>query len=157
MKVSERRLFSQPRERVWEKLMDFGVLARTLPGVETLEPTGEDTCRLALNVLVPSITGTYEGTVRVVEKDPVDSYRLRGEAKGRLGWIRGDAEFDLTDESGGTQVLSTMDFQSGGMLSGVGQRFMEGVAKSMLRDFLKSFANELEGDGAMPNEKGGAQ
>ena len=103
----------------------------------------ENTCALVVKVLVPSITGTYEGTVSVVEKEPIDSYRLRGEAKGRLGWVRGDASFGLSEADGGTEVASTMTFQTGGVLSGVGQRFMQAIAKSMIREFFKSFEREL--------------
>lgn len=141
----EKRLLPHPRSQVWEKLMDFGVLSRTLPGIERLEPLDEETCRLTVKMLVPAITGSYEGTVTVVEKSPVASYRLHGEAKGRLGWVRGDARFELAEDSAGTAVVSLMNFQAGGTLSGVGQRFMEGIAKSMLREFLDAFGRELDG------------
>ena len=143
MKVSQARVVPHPREHVWGKLMDFGVLARTLPGVEALEQVDDETCKLTVRVLVPSITGTYEGTVRVVEKQPVSSYRLQGDAKGRLGWVRGDANFELKENGGSTEIVSQMDFQAGGILSGVGQRFMEGIAKGMIRDFFAAFEREL--------------
>jgi carbon monoxide dehydrogenase subunit G len=86
--------------------------------------------------------------VSVVEKKPIESYKLRGEAKGRLGWVRGDASFTLQEDPGGTAVSSTMNFQTGGVLSGVGQRFMQAIAKSMLRDFFKAFERELGPAGA---------
>lgn len=146
MEVTQSQVFPYARQHVWEKLMDFEVLGRTLPGVERLEPLDEESCRLSVKVLVPSITGNYDGTVRVVEKQPIDSYRLRGEAKGRLGWVKGDALFELTDAdaAGQTQVSSTMNIQTGGVLSGVGQRFMQAIAKSMIRDFFSAFGAELE-------------
>ena len=157
MQVSQSRVFPHPREHVWSKLMDFGVLARTLPGVETLEPVDDETCKLTIKVLVPSITGTYEGIVRVVERQPIDSYRLQGDAKGRLGWVKGDARFELTDDGGSTEVVSQMDFQTGGILSGVGQRFMEGIAKGMIRDFFAAFERELGSGGAEEREVADAQ
>jgi carbon monoxide dehydrogenase subunit G len=123
--------------------MDFGVLGRTLPGVEQLVPLDEESCRLTVKLLVPSVTGTYEGTVKVEQRTPIESYELRGEAKGRLGWVRGDARFELKEDGEGTLVDSTMRFQTGGMLSGVGQRFMEGIAKSMMREFFAAFDREL--------------
>ena len=58
--------------------------------------------------------------------------------------MRGDAHFELSAEEEGTRVSSTMSFQTGGTLSGVGQRFMEGIAKSMVRQFFKAFERELE-------------
>lgn len=143
MEITQAEVFPHARDAVWEKLMDFDVLARTLPGIESLEPIDEETCKLRVKVLVPSITGKYEGTVAVVEKTPTDSYRLRGEAKGRLGWVKGDAFFTLADVADGTEVSSTMSFQTGGMLSGVGQRFMQAIAKSMVRDFFSAFGEQL--------------
>ena len=144
MEITQSQVFAHPRDHIWEKLMDFDVLARTLPGIESLEPIDTETCRLSVKVMVPSITGSYDGTVTIVEKQPIDSYRLRGEAKGRLGWVKGDAAFALAEIEGGTEVTSTMSFQTGGAISGVGQRFMSAVAKSMVRDFFKSFGRELE-------------
>ena len=143
MEVTQTKVLGYPREAVWDYLMDFNVLAQTLPGVEKLEPIDEETCELTVKVLVPSITGTYAGAVKVVEKEPIDSYRLRGEAKGRLGWVKGDAYFQLTEVTDGTEVTSTMNFQTGGVMSGVGQRFMQAIAKSMIREFFSSFEKQL--------------
>jgi 2-furoyl-CoA dehydrogenase large subunit len=143
LQVSEQRTFPRPRDEIWEKLMDFSVLARTLPGVTRLDPVDGDSCAVTVEPPVSSITGTYEGTVSVIEKSPIDNYALRGEAKGTLGWVKGDALFELTDEDAGTRVASTMSFHTGGVLSGVGQRFMEGVARSMMRQFLNAFEREL--------------
>ena len=144
MEVTQSEVFPHPRQHVWDKLMDFEVLGRTLPGVETLEQLDAESCRLSVKVAVPSITGNYDGTVRVVERQPIDSYRLRGEAKGRLGWDKGDALFELAEAEGETRVSSTMNIQTGGVLSGVGQRFMQAIARSMIRDFFSAFGEELE-------------
>src|SRR5436190_22065792 len=147
MQVSRSHVVPFARSEVWERLMDFDVIARALPGVESLEPLDDETSRITMKVLVPAITGSYEGTVKVVERTPVDSYRLRGDAKGRLGWVKGDAFFELREAEPGTEVAATMTFQTGGMLTGVGQRFMEGVAKGMLRELLESFERELVNGG----------
>jgi carbon monoxide dehydrogenase subunit G len=144
MQITQSETFAYPREHVWEKLMDFDVLGRTLPGVESLEPVDAETCNLKVKVMIPSITGRYEGTVKIVDKQPIDSYRLRGDAKGRLGWVKGEALFALREVDSGTELTSTMDIQTGGVLSGVGQRFMQGIANSMIRDFFVSFEGQLE-------------
>jgi carbon monoxide dehydrogenase subunit G/enamine deaminase RidA (YjgF/YER057c/UK114 family) len=143
MQVTETRLLPHPRQHVWDGLMDFATLSRTLPGIERLEPVDEETCELTVKMLVPSITGRYEGQVKIVERAPIDSYQLHGEARGRLGWVRGSTQFELADDPSGTMVTSHMSFQTGGALAGVGQRFMHGIAKSMLRDFFTAFDAEL--------------
>ena len=43
-----------------------------------------------------------------------------------------------------TELAAKMAFQAGGMLAGVGQRLMDGVAKGMIRDFFAAFERELE-------------
>ena len=64
---------------------------------------------------VPSITGTYEGTVKVVEKaaDRQLSAARRSEGNARLG-ARATRDFELREEADGTRVSSTMTFQTGG-------------------------------------------
>lgn len=143
MEVTSSATFDSARERVWASLLDFDVLARTLPGLDSLKPLGPETCEVSIKVLVPSITGAYRGTIEVVEKAEPESYRLTGEAKGRLGWVRGDARFSLTETGDGTAVAATLDFHAGGMLASVGQRFIEATARSMLNRFFAAFGREL--------------
>src|SRR5439155_26890993 len=104
MKVQASRTFELPRQTVWDALMDFELLGRTLPGVQRMTPVSVEKCEMDLKVLVPAITGRYSGEVEVVEKSPIESYRLVGNATGRLGWVRGEAKFHLADADGGTSV-----------------------------------------------------
>lgn len=144
MEVTQTRVFDHPQELVWERLMDHRVLARSLPGVERLEPLDDpDTLALTVKVAIPSITGAYKGSVRISDRKPCESYRLTGEAKGRLGWVKGSADFALAPVERGTEVVAVMDVKTGGMLSGVGQRFMHSIATGMLRDFFAAFDEEL--------------
>lgn len=146
MKVEAGIVYGKPREVVWSKLMDFGVIGRALPGVQKMTPLTAEKCEMSLKVLVPAITGKYTGTVEIAEKHPLDTFRLMGKATGRLGWVRGDAQFRLSDDPDGTRVDAVMDFATGGMLSSVGARFMESIASGMTREFLENLDKELLGE-----------
>jgi carbon monoxide dehydrogenase subunit G len=148
MKVEASGVFPQSQQAVWDALMDFDLLGRTLPGVQKLTPVTPEKCELQVKVLIPAITGRYAGEVEVVEKQPIESYKLLGKADGRLGWVRGEAQFRLAPEEGGTRVDAVMDFATGGLLSSVGARFMEAIAKGMIRDFFQNFEQELSTVGA---------
>ena len=137
-----------PRERVWALLQDPSVLARLLPGVEKLEPLGQDRYALAVKLGVGAVRGSYEGKVELADQRPPESYRLVGEAKGGPGWAKGSATMTLLAEGGGTRLVARGDAQIGGAIAGVGQRMMEGVAKSMAREFFASIDRELSGRGA---------
>jgi carbon monoxide dehydrogenase subunit G len=132
-----------PREEVWAALLDFGVLARVVPGIERLAPIGDDKCEMVVNVGVPLVTGTYRGTMELVEKEPFNGYRLRGDARGRLGWVSGEAGFRLIERERATELQAEVSLRVGGVLGAVGQRMMEGIAKGMARDFFAALEGEL--------------
>ena len=53
-------------ERVWSVITDPAVLARTIPGVETLEQVGDDEYKMNVTVGVGAIRGTYAGEAGVI-------------------------------------------------------------------------------------------
>lgn len=145
MQVEYTHLLPYPRPRVWRLLLDPEVLSRLLPGVEKFETKGPDKYAVLMKLGVPSVKGTYSGSVEIVDKNEPSSYRLRGEGKGTSGWARGEAQMTLIEEDGKTRVIAKGQAQVGGTIAGVGQRMMEGVAKGMAREFFESVERELQG------------
>lgn len=141
-------MLSHPIERVWEVLLDPEVLKRALPGIEKLETTAPDAFAVVMNLGVAAVKGKYRGTMAITDKKPPSSYRLRGEGKGAPGWTKGQAVLTLAPEGTGTRVTAKGDAQIGGTIAGVGQRMMEGIAKSMARDFFAAIERILDGKGA---------
>lgn len=135
-----------PRERIWSLLLDPSVLARLLPGVEKLEPTGPDQYSVVVKLGVGAVRGTYTGKVQLTDQRPPESYRLVGEAKGTPGWAKGSATMTLEAVGAGTRIVARGDVQVGGPVASVGQRMMEGVAKSMANEFFQSVGRELAGE-----------
>jgi hypothetical protein len=137
--------FAHPRERIWQVLLDPTVLARLLPGVEKFEATGPDTYAVVVSLGVGAVRGTYTGKVQLTDQRPPESYRLVGEAKGGPGFAKGSATMTLVAEGEGTRIVAKGDAQIGGAIATVGQRMMEGVAKSMANEFFQSLDRELAG------------
>ncbi|MGD0075901.1 MAG: carbon monoxide dehydrogenase subunit G [Candidatus Binataceae bacterium] len=145
MQIDYSQVLPYPRERVWEVMLDPEVLARVLPGVEKFEAVGPDKYAVQVKLGVPSVKGSYTGSVEIVDKQPFASYRLRGEGKGGPGWAKGEALITLTPEGAGTNVQAKANAMIGGTIAGVGQRMIEGVAKSVAREFFASIDRELQG------------
>jgi carbon monoxide dehydrogenase subunit G len=139
---------AHPRERVFALLLDPAALARLLPGVEKLEPTGPDQYAVVVQLGVGAVRGTYTGKVAITEQRPPEGYRLAGEARGTPGWAKGGATLTLLAEGAGTRIAAKADVQIGGAIASVGQRMIEGVAKSMAREFFQSLDRELAGSAA---------
>jgi hypothetical protein len=136
MELTNTYRFNAPRERVWALLMDTGAIAGCIPGCDALEPLGDDRYRATLTVALAAVTGTYQGTVAMVDKQPPASYRLLIEGKGRPGFVSGESAITLTDQDGGTDVHVHGTVQVGGAIARVGQRLISNVGQMMMDRFF---------------------
>jgi carbon monoxide dehydrogenase subunit G len=89
-----------------------------------------------MTVGVAAIKGTYKGKVAIVDRQPPQQYTLEVEGSGGPGFVKGTAVISLAPEGEGTQVSVAGDGQVGGMLAGVGQRMLPGVAKMLMNQFF---------------------
>ena len=87
--------FDAPVDKVWELLMNTSTIGECLPGCRGLQPIGEDTYEVELNVAVAAISGSFKGTVSLTDKVPPQSYKLSVEGTGRQGFVKGHARVEL--------------------------------------------------------------
>lgn len=144
MKVSGGHTIAAPRQSVWEALLDPAVLARTLPGCQGLEQVGDDEYRVTVAAGVASVKGIYAGSVALADRRPPVSYSLRARGQGAPGVIDASARVTLSDTAdGGTAITYEADAVVGGVVGGVGQRVLVGVAKRMAADFFTAVEVDL--------------
>ena len=137
-----------PRERVWQALLDPAQLSKAMPGCEKLEAVGEGEYRATMKVGVGAVKGTFEGKVRLSDIQPPTRYTMMVEGSGSPGFVRGEAAMELSEAVGGTRVAYDGDVQIGGLIAGVGQRMLGGVAKMMVDQFFSRMAELLSGERA---------
>jgi len=128
--------FEQPVDLVWSRLIDPEVVGSCLPGCNGLEPIGNDTYRVKLTMTISAISGSYEGTVAIVDKEPPRSYKLVVQGSGRSGFVRGEARFELAEQEGKTIVTVHGTAEVGGLIARVGQRMLGSVSKMMMDRFF---------------------
>jgi carbon monoxide dehydrogenase subunit G len=129
--------------------MDPQVIASCLPGSEQFESTGEDQYRVVLRAGVGAITGSFEGTVVIADKQPPVSYRLIVEARGRSGFVKGESMMKLADDPEGVAVEVAATAHVGGLIAQIGQRLLGATAKMMMDRFFRCMLQKLppSGDG----------
>jgi carbon monoxide dehydrogenase subunit G len=132
-----------PRKKVYEAFLDPKQLKKAIPGCEKLEAIGPDEYKATMKVGVGGVKGTFEGKVRLSDKQPPESYKMAVEGAGGPGFIRGEAVITLTDAEGGTRVAYTADLQVGGLIASVGQRMLGGVSKMMGDKFFNKMTELL--------------
>ena len=136
-------------EQVWSLLTDPAVLARTIPGCETLEQVGDDEYKMNVSVGVGAIRGTYAGEVKLSDKQHPTSYVMHASGAGAPGNARAQVTINLAPADGGkTNLTYSADAVIGGPVAGVGQRMITGVAKRMAGQFFKAIDAELTGTAA---------
>lgn len=128
--------FNAPRERVWALLMDTAAIADCIPGCDALEPLGDDRFHATLTVALAAVTGTYQGTVALVEKRPPSSYTLLLEGQGRPGFVKGESSVSLVDLGATTEVQVVGNVHVGGLIARVGQRLVASVGQMMMDRFF---------------------
>lgn len=143
MKLSGTASLSAPPQRVWEALNDPAVLARTIPGCQQLEETGPDEYKMTVSAGVASIKGTYLGQVRLADKFEPTSYLLHASGSGGPGTVSAECLVQLRPEGDGTALTYDADAVIGGVIAGVGQRVLAGVAKKMAGQFFAAVDAEL--------------
>ena len=137
MKVEGAYTFPGNPQQVWDLLLDPESLRQCIPGVETLTETSPDHFDAVMKVGVAAIKGTYKGKVSLVDKQAPNGYSLQVEGSGGPGFVKGTAKITLEPDGESTSVKVDGDGQVGGMLAGVGQRMLPGVAKMLMNQFFE--------------------
>jgi carbon monoxide dehydrogenase subunit G len=143
MELTATYTFPAPVERTWNLLMDTDAIGGCLPGSRGLRPIGDDRYEVELGVAVAAIAGSFKGTVAIEEKSPPHSYAMVIDGSGRQGFVKGRARVTLAPQGDATTVHIAATTEAGGMIARVGQRLLEGVARTMMDRFFACLVTRL--------------
>ncbi|HVO97869.1 MAG TPA: carbon monoxide dehydrogenase subunit G [Bryobacteraceae bacterium] len=129
-------------QRSYELMQDPEVLARAIPGCESLEKTGDGEYRMKMKMVLASVSGAFEGRVQLVDPVPPTSFRMVVEGSGKIGFMKGDGVLTLALKDCGTEVSYDGDAQVGGTMAAVGQRLIDTTARMLIKRFFEKLAAE---------------
>jgi uncharacterized protein len=144
MKLSGEAVLTAPVADVYAALNDPAVLVRTIPGCQRLEMVGPDSYRATVLAGVASIKGMFDGEVRLSDQAPPNSFTLHASGAGAPGTVTAVARVALSaDDAGGTLLRYDADATIGGVIGGVGQRMLAGVARKTAGEFFAAVDRTL--------------
>ena len=155
MKISGSQIVPAARERAYALLQDPVVLAKCMPGVDHLAKTADDEYAMKMKMAIASVSGLFDGKVRITDRTFPDHFRLIVEGSGKVGFVKGEGLLTLTPEGASTQVAYDGDVQIGGTIAAVGQRLLDATARMLIRKFFEKLAHvvtDLQSVGAKPEE-----
>lgn len=144
MKLEGTYKFDSAQEKVWEVLTNPRHLEKAIPGCEKLEEIEPGKYDATLKIGIAGIKGTYKGKAEVVDPKFPEKYRLVVEGGGSPGFVKGEALIQLSRQNQITIVSYEGEGQVGGLIAGVGQRLLIGIAKMMVGQFFKQIGKELK-------------
>ena len=144
MKIEGEYMFEGTREQVWDVVRDPEVLATALPGTQSLEQVSENEYQGEMHVRIGPVAGLFSGLLVISDEVPPESLTMTVEGKGKPGFVKGTGSVQLiSQEADKTLMQYHGDMQVGGRLASVGQRMMESVSKSLLKQGLDSLNQAL--------------
>ena len=131
-------------EKVWAALHEPEILAAAIPGCEGVERTSDTDYRARTTLKIGPVKARFEGRVQLQEiPAPPGIARavlLKGEGQGgAAGFARGESEVHISPDGAGSVLEYTAKAAIGGRLAQVGQRLIDGAAKSLADEFFARF------------------
>ncbi len=145
MKLAGEAVLHAPVDKVWTALRDPAVLAATIPGCERLVATGPDSYDMTVTAGVASIKGSYAGTVSLTDLPEPNTFLMKASGAGAPGTVNADVRVSLTEAGEGTRLCYDAEAAIGGVIGGVGQRMLIGVAKKLAGEFFSGVDDVLTG------------
>lgn len=140
MKISGSHTLAIPPDRAYQMMQDPEVLARSMPGCESLEKSGDNEYRMKMKMALAAVSGAFDGKVRIADQQPPSSFRLIVEGNGKIGFMKGEGLLKFVPNGEGTDVNYEGDVQVGGTIAAVGQRLIDATAKMMIKKFFDKLA-----------------
>lgn len=144
MRIAGNFTFEATREEVWEAINDPEVLARTIPGCQRLDQVGEHEYESTLKVGLQAVRGVYSGRVKLTNHVYHESYDIHVDGKGSNGFLKGAGSIKLRTDGVHTILDYGGEAQVGGTIASVGQRLLDGAARTLISQSLKALAARIE-------------
>jgi len=140
MEMQGSRDLAITQQQAWDALNDPGVLKQCIPGCDKVEANGPDTFAIGMALKIGPVSAKFSGKITLSDINPPHSYTISFEGQGGpAGFGKGNAKVLLTPNSHGNTLSYQVQATVGGKVAQMGQRLIDGVAKSLAEDFFKRF------------------
>jgi uncharacterized protein len=162
MEMLGNRRLGVTQQQAWEALNDPETLKKCIPGCDKFELTGDNQYSVALALKIGPVSAKFSGKVMLSDIVAPDGYKLTFEGQGGVaGFAKGSSSVTLRPLDGaadadanaeataapspaGCELDYTVQAQVGGKIAQLGQRLIDGAAKSTADDFFKRFEAEMQ-------------
>ena|SRR5438270_6852443 len=130
--------------KVWALLMNADKLAKVVPGISRLEPTGINIFKTILEIKLGPVSGAFTGNLQLEDLNEPNSFTLKALQNSKIGNANATVKINLKPAGAGdTEVSFDGDVKLSGTLAALGQRVMSGVSGTLSKQFFTNLEKEL--------------
>ena len=145
MDMQGNRVLAITQQQAWDALNDPEVLKASVPGCDKLERTADNQYAVGVSLKIGPVAAKFAGKIVLSDIVAPSSYTLAFDGQGGVaGFGKGTSKVTLTPVDGGCELAYTVHASVGGKIAQLGQRLIDGTAKSMAEDFFKRFDQEMQ-------------
>ena len=145
MDMQGARQLAITQQQTWDALNDPAVLKVCIPGCDKVEPSGDNQYAIGMSLKIGPVSAKFSGKITLSDIKAPISYKINFEGQGGpAGFGKGESAVTLTPNGDGCELAYTVHASVGGKIAQLGQRLIDGAAKSMAEDFFKRFDNEMQ-------------
>lgn len=145
MDMQGKRQLAVTQQQAWDALNNPEVLKACIPGCDKVEASGENQYAVNLSVKIGPVSAKFAGKITLSDIVVPSSYTIAFDGQGGVaGFGKGSAQVALRPNDEGTELSYTVNAQVGGKVAQLGQRLIDGAARSMAEDFFKRFDAEMQ-------------
>ena len=146
MEMQASRTLAVSQQQAWDALNDPEVLKLCIPGCDKVEPTGENQYAVAMALKIGPVSAKFAGKITLSDIAPPESYTIAFDGSGGVaGFGKGSAQVKLVPAGPqDCELHYSVKATVGGKIAQLGQRLIDGAAKTMAEDFFKRFDDEMQ-------------
>lgn len=145
MDMQATRALTVSQQQAWDSLNDPEVLKTCIPGCDMVQATGENQYAIGMGLRIGPVSAKFKGQITLTDIEPPNSYRILFEGQGGpAGFGKGQAQVQLAPTPTGCDLAYTVQASVGGKVAQLGQRLIDGAARSLAEDFFRRFDEEMQ-------------
>lgn len=145
MDMQSSRQLGVSQQQAWDALNDPEVLKVCIPGCDRVEANGDHRYAIGMALKIGPVSARFSGQITLSDIVPPQSYTIAFDGQGgAAGFGKGSAKVTLLPNDAGCELAYTVNAQVGGKVAQLGQRLIDGAAKSLAEDFFKRFDKEMQ-------------
>ena len=145
MEMQATRALGVTQQQAWQALNDPEVLKLCIPGCDKVEATADNEYDIGMALRIGPVSAKFKGHISLSDIVPPASYRISFEGQGGpAGFGKGQAQVQLTPTASGCELAYSVSASVGGKVAQLGQRLIDGAARSLAEDFFRRFDEEMQ-------------